>query len=482
MRLKLFIIFLLIIGLLAAFYIPGITIKVEASLYVGTCSPLSLDWSGTSILVQRLRNEGYNVVIVNKNSELINELNRGGLLLIIGPDKSLSANNTDLDLIEKYFLNGKINIAVLDENITSNNLLHRFHIHVNGTMILDMMLTQDPQYPLTIIKSLDNETKYVRLNWASFIVNDTRINRPVNIISITYGILDLNSNGKIDDEEIAYFIKTREKTGFNEWITGIIIVYPRSKLFVMSDSSPLINTELGRNLTVSEIIYNYVKQLSDEKSKRVIIPNYLYRRKNIQQTIPFHSSILFLLFANFLEQADQFIDAIISQYSILGPIALLLTILGLIGLMKSVFDLKELVEFKHEKVREYKIIIETIITANLLDKKFLKNREKILIKRYWKLLRQAFIIVKNFDLEEVLASKSYDKLRLLGIVDRKKFKKLLWLYRVYLKINGKSRLPIVFNWRRTMIKYVLLVEDLLNLLGYTILKKEGFRDAKYLIK
>ncbi|ABN69550.1 hypothetical protein Smar_0439 [Staphylothermus marinus F1] len=482
MRLKLFTVFLLIIGLLAAFYIPGIAIKVETALYVGTCSPLSFDWSGTSILVQRLRNEGYHVIIVNNNDELINELSKGGLLLIIGPDKSVSADNTDLDLIEKYFLDGKINIAVLDENTTSNNLLHRFNIHVNGTMILDTMLTQDPQYPFTIIKTLDNETKYVRLNWASFIVNDTKINRPVDIVSITYGILDLNSNGKIDDEEIAYFLKTRGNTSFNGWITGIIIVYPSSKLFVMSDSSPLINTELGRNLTVSQIVYNYVKKLSDEKGKRVIIPNYLYRRKSIQQTIPFHSSILFLLFANFLEQADQFIDAYISQYSILGPLILLLTILGLIGLMKSVSNLKKLAEFKHEKVREYKIIIETIITANLLDKKFLKNKEKILIKRYWELLRQAFIIVKNFDLEEVLASKSYNKLRVLGIVDQKKFKKLLWMYRIYLKINGKSHLPIVFNWRKTMIKYVLLVEDLLNLLGYTIFRKEGFRDAKYLIK
>jgi hypothetical protein len=51
-----------------------------------------------------------------------------------------------------------------------------------------------------------------------------------------------------------------------------------------------------------------------------------------------------------------------------------------------------------------------------------------------------------------------------------------------LKSTGRRRLPIIINWRRTLFRYARVVEEFLNIIGYTIFRREGFKDAKYILK
>ncbi len=473
LRLKAFMFFLILIGLIASFYMPGINIRVRAEIYANTCSPYSIDWSGTSILVRRLMDDGFRVIIANNVGDFYKELIRGGLLLIVAPDKNISSTDLDLDLIRRLVFNNTISIAVFDENTTSNALLSMFGVVIDGRMILDPTLPQH-QYPLTIIKVPDNGIKYVRLNWASYIhlINTSMY---YEVFAETYGVLDLNNNGEIDDNE---------RETLHTWVSGTILYSPNTKpaILVMSDSSPLINSEMSRNFTVSMAMYKYIEKLASNKDKRIIIPNFLYRKKSITRIVPFHSSILFLLLAGYTKNIENKLDAVYTSYPFLEPLTLIALILLLMVVFKSLTGIEKLGEYKITPTREYKIIIESLITTNILDKKVLKHKEKILITNYWKILCESYKYVKNIDLENIVSTGNFEILTSLGLIGKKNYKKLYWLYKIYLKSTGRRRLPIIINWKRTLFRYVHIVEEFLNIIGYTIFRREGFKDAKYILK
>jgi hypothetical protein len=473
LRLKAFIFFLILIGLIASFYMPGINIRVRAEIYANTCSPYSIDWSGTSILVKRLINDGFKVIIVNNVADFYKETARGGLLLIIAPDKNISSMDLDLYFLRKLVFNNTINIAVFDENTTSNALLSMFGAVIDGRMILDPMLPQH-QYPLTIIKVPGDDIRYVRLNWASYI---HIANKSIyyEVFAETFGALDLNNNGEIDDNE---------RETLHTWMSGAII-YPsntKSAILIMSDSSPLINSEMGRNFTVSIAMYKYIEKLALNKGRRIIIPNFLYRKKSITKIVPFHSSILFLLIAGYTKNIEDRLDTVYTNYSFLEPLTMIALILLLMVIFKSLTGIERLSEYNITPTKEYRIIIESLITTNILDKKVLRHKEKILIANYWRILCESYKYVKNIDLENIISAGNYEALTNLGLIDRKSYRKLYWLYRIYLKSIDKRKLPIIISWRRTLFKYVHIVEEFLNIIGYTIFRREGFKDAKYILK
>ena len=166
MRLYLFIFFLIIIAILSTFYMPASLLKVEASIYNNTASPYCIDWMGTNMFVEELKNNNITVDIVDEPSNLENSLKKGGLIVVIAPDKPIPINESLL--IKKYLDNGTISIAVFDENITSNNLLEQLGIAIDGRLLLDPYTPNSPYYPITEI-NLSNFSGIVRLNWASYI-------------------------------------------------------------------------------------------------------------------------------------------------------------------------------------------------------------------------------------------------------------------------------------------------------------------------
>ncbi len=477
MRLYLFIFFLVIIAILSTFYMPASLLKVEASIYNNTASPYCIDWMGTNIFVEKLRNNNITVDIVEKPNDLENSLKKGGLVVIIAPDKPIPLNESLA--IKEFFENGTVDIAVFDENTTSNNLLDQFGVVIDGRLVLDPYTPNSPYYPITQI-NLSNFSGIVRLNWASYIERTTT-SRQYNflVFSKTLGIIDFNNNGRLDPSEVSVVsIPTVKK----EYITGIIIRARNSTMLVFSDSYPLINSAFLHNYTLSRIMTQYLIELAKEKNARVIIPNYHYRATSISVSIPFHFSMLLLLFADMLHYLDDIIGKYVysTNYLYLGFFTIV--VLAITLLLRTILGIKNIAELRTTSLIEQGILIETLAAKNLREKGVLKKREKQIIINTWMILKNTYLQLRNIDIEDCVSRKNYKLLIELRIIREQDIKHLEKLYKIYLKAIGKKKLPIIFNWRKTVFKYIMTTEYFLNKIGCSIIRKKGYKDAAYLIK
>ncbi len=466
MRLGVLLFFLIIIGLLASFYSPALMAKVKTYIYKDTASPYNIEWSGTSILVKYLRKNGFEVIITENDTSLHRELSKGGLLLIIAPD-TMFKNNT-LSLINKLIGNGTINLAVFDENTTSNNLIEKYGVEIMGKAVLDPFNPYKPYYPRDLIYSRSNETIIYRLNWGSPL-NITRATYSMAIFSITYGVLDVNDNGKLDD------------LTFGAYVTGVIIDTGSSQILVFGDSYPLTNDAFIRNVSATRVLLDYISWLAKMKGNRIIIPNQLYQAKPLTIQTPFHVSILFLVLAHYLEKADQFIDKLFSTFQYIELATVLASFLAFLALLKYLFGLKSIIEYKVGPIKRYQFLIGSTITRSVTDKNVVGGKEKTLITKYWEILSNTYKSLKNIDLDKIIGEKNYELLVKYGF-DKKDLKNITWLYRIRVKAEKKTFLPIIISWRHVLFKYVSLTENYLNKLGYTMMNKRGYRDVTSIIK
>ena len=466
MRLGLLLFFLILIGLIASFYSPAITAKIKTITYRETASPYNVEWMGTSILVKYLREKGLNVSIVENNNELLKELSSGGLLLVIAPDKEFSPEITGV--INDYVINGTINLAVFDENITSNNLVREYGLKILGKAILDPFNPVKPYYPSGVIVDRFNKTHKFRLNWGSPI-NITGTTGNVIVFSASTGVLDLNDNGVLDD------------VVFGMFVTGVIVELNNSHVIVFGDSYFLTNDAFVRNVSVSWILLDYITWLAREKGGKVVIPNQVYKPKPLTLQTPFHISILFLILADYLKKYDQFINQFFETYPYIKLASVLAGFLAFLALLKYLFNLKGLEEYMVSPVKRFRFLIGSVVTGSVTDKNIIGGREKQLIKRYWDTLVDTYKLVKDVDLEKVLMSKNYELLIRYGFT-KQELKHVIWLYNVYVKVVKKTFLPLVISWRRTLFKYMSLVESYLNKIGYTMMNKRGYRDVTSIIK
>ena len=142
------------------------------------------------------------------------------------------------------------------------------------------------------------------------------------VFSITYGVLDVNDNGKLDD------------LTFGAYITGVIIDTGSSQILVFGDSYPLTNDAFIRNVSATRVLLDYISWLARMKGNRIIIPNQLYQAKPLTIQTPFHVSILFLVLAHYLEKADQFIDKLFSTFQYIELATVLASFLAFLALLK----------------------------------------------------------------------------------------------------------------------------------------------------
>ncbi|MCD6301107.1 MAG: DUF4350 domain-containing protein [Staphylothermus sp.] len=474
MRLFLFLFFLIIIAVLSTFYVPASLLRIEASIYNNTASPYCIDWMGTSIFVNILKNNNITVDIVDNPSDLEDSLKIGGLVIVIAPDRLISDN--DSILIKKYFDNGTISIAVFDENITSNNLLKLLGVKIDGRLLLDPYTPDSPYYPISEI-NLTGFRAFVRLNWASYIQRMTAPNLyDVIVFSKTMGVVDRNNNGVLDPDEIS------DSNAIKTYTTGVIMETRNSTIMIFSDSYPLINSAFIHNYTLTNTIMYYLIEIAREKNGRVIFPNYYYRTTSIEATVPFHFSTLLLLFANLLHYLDNFLNNIIysSNYIYIGFLTLM--VLAITFLLRNILGITSVAEYKSTSLIEQGILVETLATKNLRNKNVLEKREKTIILNTWRILKNAYTLLRNIDIEECISRKNYKLLIELRILDEHDFKQLEKLYKIYLKAAGKKRLPIIFNWRKTVFKYIAVTEYFLNKIGCSLIRKKGYKDAAYLVK
>lgn len=466
LRIGIFLFFLVIIGLLASFYTPAVIVRVKTYLYRGSSSPYNTEWSGTSILLSVLREKGVEVVITENDREFINELSRGGLLLVIAPDYSFEKEN--IEIIHKLLSNGTINLAVFDENTTMNNVIREYGVEVIGKAILDPLNPYEPGYPRSVVYGLHNEAVLYRLNWGSPLnISDKGYN--VSVISIAFGVLDLNDNGMIDELKLG------------PYVIGVIINTSVSGILVFGDSYPLLNDAFIRNISATNIFIDYLIWLASMSKNRIIIPNQLYRINTVVLKTPFHISLLFLILAQYLKNIDYFLDNIFIKYRYIELTVLFASFLALLALLKYLSGVRNVIDYNLSPVKRYRFLIGSIITRSVIDKNILGGKEKDLITRYWNILSIVYKNIKNIDFSKLFAEEKYDVLSRYGF-SKKDLGDLKWLYKVYVKIREKKFLPLIIRWRPTLFKYVVLVEKYLNMLGYTIMNKSGYRDVSTIIK
>ncbi len=476
MRLKLFLIFLLIIGILASFYLPATIVKVSIAVYGSSASPYNYNWSGTSLLVDKLRAENISVIVTNSIGDLRREIERGGLILIVAPDKPL--NGTPVDLIVDGFRRGLISLAVFDENVTSNNLLRFFGYLIDGRTLLDPYTRGEPYYPIAEIVDVNGSKHVVRLNWASIVKHGITSNISVReeVFCIGNGVLDYNDNGVLDDFETY--------TAYPKYTVGVIGEYVNSTLLIYSDSYPLLNAAITSNYTGSKIIIEYLVSIARSKGSRIIIPNIFYRSRNIGVKAPFHVGILFILVANFLKWLDSFIDSVIIANDFLNTLFILLTIISLSLFFRFLFRVGTYGSYEPSPIDEVVYLSEIPVTRLLITRRYVKGREKRLIISYWNIIHTIYSRSFGVDLVETISKgvKADYLASRLGIDQDKLLKELKWLYKVYLEASGRKRALPFISWRHRLTNYINKVEWLLNMSGYTITGRKGYRNVFYYIK
>ncbi len=479
LRLRLYLLILLIIGVLASFYFPGVLFSIGATVYADSPSPYNINWSGTSILYGKLRSMGLRVVIANTTDELINEIGKGGLFLIVAPDR-LGLDNDTINRIVDSVYAGRMGVAVFDENITSNPLIGRFGLLIDGRSILDPEVPEAPQYPRAVIREEGGNVVYTRLNWASYAYVKSPTRPGVNFIVFAsiYGVIDYNDNGKLDPIE-----ESISPRSYPAGVAGLID--NRIGVFVFTDSFPVLNIALQRNYTLSSVMIDYIVNMSRSYNNRVIIANFMYKVKNISIKLPFHVSLLFLMMTYFMNKLDQFVDTVVFVNTFMKILVTLFVVIGIALIYRFLFRITGYADYESSTVDEVVFIAETPVTEAMIKGKYVSGEEKKFIVNYWNILYYAYEKVMNVKLDEVVDNK--DELsRLahsLGVEPRELEKSLRFLYNVYLKASGRAGLfPIIFSWRRTMLRYAEQTDKLLNFIGYTLTKKGGLKDVLYLVK
>jgi hypothetical protein len=479
MRLKLYAAILFIIGLLASFYLPGILLKVATRVYSGSASPYNLDWSGTSLLVERLKRDGYRVVIVNETSQLMGALRNGGLLLLIAPD-NLNIGRDEAEAIAGLVNNGTLSLAVFDENTTSNIILSYFGLMVDGRALLDPSLPDTPQYPRVLLVDREGRSHMARLNWASIVRDTSTYNygcRGERVFALGKGLVDLNNNGK-PDEATVY--------GMGEYYpVGVLCSSPGgSGILVYADSFPMLNIALEQNYTLSKYLIDYVEWLSNMSSRRIVIPQFTYKSKIVEFKLPFHVSILMLIASSLMHTLDKMFDSFILSNIVLKTLSTLFVILGLALIYKAMFKTAGYSDYEPKPRDEILFFSEVPVTKSMMSGKIEKGREAEIIVKYWRILNMAYSKVTGFSLESVVGD--IHKLETLASTlrtnPRDLHRKVNYMYKIYLKASGARRLPIIIRWRKTASKYIIETDYLLRRIGYTVYGKERLKHVLYLVK
>ncbi|MCD6324604.1 MAG: hypothetical protein J7L55_05820 [Desulfurococcales archaeon] len=499
-RFKLFTMILIVIALVASLYAPTQTLKLEQKFFGGTASPHNTGYMGTSELVTLLKGLGCEVVIAENEQDFINALSEGGLGIIIAPDRPVPADLSSklLDL----FKEGRASFLIADENTTSNYLIMTLTpgLVIDGRAVFSVnkeKLAYSP-FPSALMATKLNETLTnpvltlvdvfeLRLNWASFIKPVPQGLTPEwvvghYVIGVTAGVIDFNNNGRLDAEDLKFeSIATQGKGHMYEDVAVEAVSRSGSKVLIFSDSFPFTN----QALTPQDSVYRaYVTQLFRNlvKADRVVICDFLYRTGVKAAGIPYHPAMLLYFAASAFKLLDSVITSAVSTNSFLAVTESIAIILLLTYLISKGLGFGNYRTVEPSPVEEVDIIAETEVRRAVLTGEAVK-KPKEAVKGLWDVLNYVLRQLYGFGVEDVLR----DEHLLKGFsealnTDPEALKsRLSWLVKVSRKASGKAHLPVIISWKRALRKYAELTEQVLEPLGYTIMRRGGLRGVESVI-
>lgn len=527
-RFNAFLVILLIIGIIASLYLPARVYEMAMKVYSGSASPYNIDYMGTSNFYGFLIQNNYTVSVVNEWSDLISKADYNTTIFIIAPDIPLSTKESFqlYDLV----LRKNVDIVIADENITSNNFLKLFGISITGHAILYGVQGYESPYPPAIYfdiynvslfkeSKLNNEiffiypldysrpTYILRLNWASninitILENNTFYSpnfiNSYRVFLLGVGYVDYNDNSRIDDIfNISYATilshETYDLLANSEYllyssstpyvITGLIIDTAGGDIIVLSDSFIFTNQALsleGMNDTYIGIIEDILLYVNN---RRIILDNTHYYSSITKIGMPFHPALIMYFLAEGLHKFDNVLTDLVLNNQLIAFIIGIGIILVMAIVLQYALGFKALRGISPTPVREIAFLAETRIRRGLLrkGKGIIKPRETIV--DLWQLLNYVFLKVAGSSLNDIYRDRALleKTSRALDIEIEELNSLLKWLFRIYLKAIGKSRLPIIISWNRTLSKYISRVEHILELMGYSITKRVGYRGIEEIL-
>lgn len=507
-RIKLFLFFLLIIGVVAALTLPAKVMHFTVKLYMETASPYSIDYMGTSMFYNYLVKKNYSVVIADSWDKLIDEASKDdSIIVIIAPDKPITME----EAIELYalLLTRNISIIIADENITSNSFLGLFGLRIDGRLVFQLVFTEKyfniTPYPSTVVyfgeeccitnaegkcslcaicATDHGKGVYMKLNYASIIYVNRTCVEPFNKITI-YGVIDNSFIDVNDNDRPDEFTSILGAAVFKHVFMVELSSDDGRKMMVIADSFPFTNQALTMP-HVNKTYYEFIDLLLSEVGggrKRVVIDNshYNYRPENIG--IPFHPAMLLLLIGMWLNSIDKFITEFIIGNKMLTFITSLGIIMTTVIVIKSMFGIKEEAYLELKGVDEIRVLAETPLRKSFIEKKGkIPNPREVAIN-LWKILNLATKRFYGEDLENIIANREElgSFARTLGISEKELGGKLRWMYKVYLKASGKRKLPVILSWKRTLGRFIGYSEQILEKMGYTLMRKAGYRGIETIL-
>ncbi len=469
MRLKLFIFFLLLIGVIASFYIPSRIYRVQASLYLLSASPYNYNWTGTSMLYNALVEKNYTVVIADTREELLSEAEKGGLVLIIAPDIPLD-NETASELYQLY-LRGRINILVADENVTSNALLEKAGVTVDGRGIFGLGVGGYTPYPVAELMDPEGNSYVFRLNWASFLRSRGRAN--IRVMGTASAAIDMDDDGAIGLGE-------GEITVLN--VAALAESRGGGKLYVVTDSFPFINQAFLSKKPYRNYSLAVIEELA--KGGRIIIDNTHYRKQVVSAGMLFHPAIILYVISGVVASFDRALSEHIASSEFISLVALTtLTAIGLI-FYRMVLGVGRFASLNPSPVEETVAIAETEVRKLVVEKGLKIADPRKTVTELGGALDYVFRAIMGGGFWEYVSSPEGidEAARRLG-VDREAFeRKARWMLRVYRKARGETRFPLIIRWRSVLVRFIRYMEEILESMGYTLTREKGYRGIEYVLK
>ena len=477
---KTFAILLVLVAFIASIYAPLKILPIKIPIYYYSSSPYNTLWNGTSEFYNMLKEEGYEVYLLNSMSDInrLVKVNDSFLYIVIAPDRPFTLDDIKLlkEAIQRAY---HASFLIADENITSNSLLMTlFHAMISGLVIKDPNSPYGPLFP--VVKCKINDTEYTLvLNIASYI---TLIPRHPGF-----------------EEEFFRFLCTYEGKP--------IVVYYMGEDYegiIISDSSIFINQffkeeylneSVPKRFTSIEnkqFAIDIVKVLTHgDKEYKIIIDCLHYKALGIETLLGLPIPPIGLIISMFLTMMVKALDSM--YLSLLSQLPLIMKFIALLLILFLAYIILKKLGGKHGfdegiyRRIETSILLETELPSRrMYNVRYLTKKDIIeTLASLYEILRKIALKELNLDFMKIDEENVLKRFRLIfkEKSDRalRAIRKLRKIYEYHI---GKRKFiwpPIIF-WRRTLSKLVLDSEMILETMGATIMGKPGVKGVEYRLR
>lgn len=451
MKTKGFIGLMIIVAIVAVMYSPS-TINLTSGGF--STSPTSSGDNSTSMFLKYLREEGYNVILLNSSGQL--NTVKQGVYMLIGPDTAVSSE--DVQYIKSLFDKGTLSMLIAEGNATNNNLLEEiFGASVSGASVVVPSSYFLDKRVFIVSFSLEGKTYSGVLDIASYL---SSLGKMTVLASTPPDSYDTSSSIRGPRSVIALYESNY------------------SKAMIVTDSGPFTNKLLDlTNINERNFTFGLVTWVSGGRTNETIyLDNYHYTITQpkyvfglpIGPLFDYALSIAISNLNNYYQQLPSSIQSYLHlsyfDASIIAGLLVLFTAYGLIRRTiqkeKPTNDDAELPEFESKMVS----ISESRLEFNELVKK--KSFYVATCERLYEIVND--IVAKEYGEQLEKLAEDADNPIIKNDIQSRKF--VIEITRIHYYATGKKRIliPPVINWKKKVVQLNRMAEDFLSKMNLKI--------------